>query len=169
MAASGATEAAPNDPLSLLFEEQQRMWRRMLGFPRVVEMAWHTPVGTTPHDVVFEKGTLRLLRYRRETPATQTEPVLFCYALINRPYILDLQPDKSVVRRYLERGFDVYLIDWGVPTDAERGVTLHDYVSDRLKASIDFVLHAHGREDLHVLGYCMGGTMATLFAALHPG
>ena len=41
--------------------------------------------------------------------------MLFCYALINRPYILDLQPDKSVVRQYLERGFDVYLIDWGVP------------------------------------------------------
>ena len=74
-----------------------------------------TRVGTTPHDVVLERGTLRLLRYRRETPAAYAEPVLFCYALINRPYILDLQPDKSVVGSYLRRGFDVYLIDWGVP------------------------------------------------------
>ena len=47
-------------------------------------------------------------------------PVLFCYALINRSYILDLQPDKSVVGRYLERGFDVYMIDWQPPADADR-------------------------------------------------
>src|SRR5882672_11254280 len=92
-----------------LLAGQQRLWRRMLSLPRVVEMAHQTRVGTTAHDVVFEHGALKLLRYRRTTPAVYAEPILLCYALINRAYILDLQQDKSVVGRYLEQGFDVYL------------------------------------------------------------
>ncbi len=151
-----------------LLKEQQRHWRRMLSIPKVLRAAHETRVGTTPHDVVFERGTLKLLRYRRETPATHAEPVLFCYALINRPYILDLQPDKSVVRQYLEQGFEVYLIDWGVPSLADRGLTLDDYVCRLLKDAIDVVLRKHERSDLHLLGYCMGGTMSAMFAALDP-
>jgi polyhydroxyalkanoate synthase len=152
-----------------LFAEQQRMWRRMLSFPRVVEQACETRIGTSPCDVILEKGTHRLLRYRRETPATRAVPVLFCYALINRHYILDLQPDKSVVQRYLERGFDVYIIDWGVPSDADRVLTLDHYVGGFLKEAVERILQEHRRDRLHLLGYCMGGTMATLYAALHPG
>ncbi|MGA8743187.1 MAG: class III poly(R)-hydroxyalkanoic acid synthase subunit PhaC [Terracidiphilus sp.] len=151
-----------------LFAEQQRALRRMLSFTRVVELACETRVGTTSHEVVFEKGTLRLLRYRRETSAAYAEPVLFCYALVNRPYILDLQPNKSVVRRYLDQSFDVYLIDWGVPTDADRGLTLDDYVCGSLMEVVQFILREHGRENLHLLGYCMGGTMSAMFTALNP-
>jgi polyhydroxyalkanoate synthase len=140
----------------------------MMGVPRVFELAFETRIGATPHDVVFESGTIRLLRYRRETPAVHAEPMLFCYALINRHYILDLQPDKSVVQRYLDRGFDVYMIDWGIPSEADRHLTLADYVSGFLAEVVNFILRQHGRSDLHILGYCMGGTMATLYAALHP-
>jgi polyhydroxyalkanoate synthase len=150
------------------FAEQQRNWQRLLSVPRVVELACETRVGGTPHDVVFAEGTLRLLRYRRETPATFSEPVLFCYALINRHYILDLQPDKSVVQRYLDRGFDVYMIDWGIPSDADHRLTLDDYVCEFLARVVDFILREHARRDLHLLGYCMGGTLSALFAAVHP-
>jgi polyhydroxyalkanoate synthase subunit PhaC len=156
------------DQQMALFGEQQRTWRRLLSFPRVAEQACDTRVGTTPHQVVFELGTLRLLRYRRETPAAYSEPVLFCYALINRPYILDLQPDKSVVRQYLDRGFDVYMIDWGVPSDADRHLTIKDYVCGLLKNVVDFIIREHGRNDLHLLGYCMGGTLSAMFNALYP-
>ena len=148
--------------------EGQRTWQRTLNVPRALELACETKGGVTPYDVVLEEGTLRLLRYRRETPATHSEPVLFCYALINRHYILDLQPDKSVVSRYLERGFDVYMIDWGIPSDDDRRLTLRDYVCGFLARVVDFVLQAHERNDLHLLGYCMGGTISTMFAALHP-
>ena len=157
------------EPYATLFAEPRRIWWRMLNIPRVAELARETRIGTTPHDVVFQQGTMRLLRYRRATPATHAQPMLFCYALVNRPSILDLQADKSVVARYLERGFDVYLIDWGVPTDADRGLTTEHYVCTLLRASIDFILDQHGRQDLHLLGYCMGGTLAALFTALHPG
>ena len=119
-----------------LFKEQRRALSCLLSLPRVIETARGPRVGATPSTSCW-RGDASLLHYTRETPATQAEPVLFCYALINRPYILDLQPDKSVVRQYLDRGFDVYLIDWGVPTDADRGLTLQDYVCGFLDRSVE--------------------------------
>jgi len=154
--------------MTALLNEQARAVRRMLSVPRVAELAATTRVGTTPCDVVLEAGTHRLLRYRRETPARYAEPLLICYALINRPYILDLLPEKSIVRRYLEEGFEVYMIDWGVPSDDDRHLTLENYVCGFLNRSIRHVLRERGGEQLHLLGYCMGGTMSALSAALDP-
>jgi polyhydroxyalkanoate synthase len=151
-----------------LLAEQERMLRRMLQVPRVVEVAYQTRVGTTPHDVVLEEGKFKLIRYRRDTPAAFAEPVLFCYALINRSYILDLLPGKSVVGQYLERGFDVYMIDWGIPSDAERTLTLEDYVCGFLAKAVAIIARQHQRSDVHLLGYCMGGTMSALLAAVDP-
>jgi polyhydroxyalkanoate synthase len=151
-----------------LLSAQQRAIRRMLCFPSVLRSALDTRVGITPHDVVFRSGTRSLLRYRRQTPASYSPPVLFCYALINRPYILDLQPGKSVVQRYLDQGFDVYLIDWGVPTQADCGLTLEDYVSRFLDEVVGIILREHSIDALHLLGYCMGGTLAALYTAVNP-
>ena len=145
-----------------------RTWRRLLSYPGAAAVALETRVGTTPCEVVHEAGTHRLLRYRRDTPATWAEPLLCCYALINRPYILDLQPDKSVVRQYLDRGFDVYIIDWGVPAHSDCGLTLEHYVCGFLKEAVELIVRERGRNDLHLLGYCMGGTMSAIFAALYP-
>jgi polyhydroxyalkanoate synthase subunit PhaC len=151
-----------------LFAEQQGIWRRMANVPRLIERACEARVDATPYEVVFKTHTVRLLHYRRMTTADYREPVLLCYALINRPYILDLDPDKSVVRHYLERGFDVYMIDWGVPTYADRGLTLNDYVCGFLMKVVRFIIREHGCGRVHLLGYCMGGTMSALFAARNP-
>jgi polyhydroxyalkanoate synthase subunit PhaC len=151
-----------------LFGELRETSRRLRSLPRVIRQARATEVGTTPHDVVLTRGTFKLLRYRRQKPATYTEPILFCYALINRPYILDLQPDKSIVGKYLEQGLDVYMIDWGVPSDADHRFTIEDYVRGFLRESIAFVLREHEIARLHLLGYCMGGTLAAIFTALQP-
>ncbi|HXT95662.1 MAG TPA: alpha/beta fold hydrolase [Polyangia bacterium] len=163
----GTTEGAAAGGPSL-FAEQQRLWRRMLSAPSVFTLAQTTRVGTSPAEVVLAEGTHRLLHYRRETTATYAEPILFCYALVNRPTILDLQPDKSVVQQYLKRGFEVYLIDWGVPSDADRTLTLEHYVGDFLARAAAAVLDRQGADKLHLLGYCMGGTMAAIHAALRP-
>jgi len=159
--------AAPRG-ISAVFAEQRRLWRNMLSVPRVVDAARDVQVGTTPSTVVLESGTHKLLHYTRATPPTHAEPILFCYALINRPYILDLQPDKSVVRQYLDRGFDVYMIDWGVPSHADRALTLYDYVCGFLDKSVELVRRAHDGKRVHLLGYCMGGTLSALHAALNP-
>lgn len=154
---------------NVLLREQRRSVSRWLSWPRVAAQAFEARAGSSSHDVVMENGSLRLLRYRRTTPASHRTPVLFCYALVNRHYILDLLPDKSVIQRYLQQGFDVYLIDWGIPSDAERTLTLHDYVCGKLAGVVGFIREAHGVEGLHLVGYCMGGTMAALLAALEPG
>jgi polyhydroxyalkanoate synthase len=93
---------------------------------------------------------------------------LVCYALVNRPYILDLQPDKSVIRQLLARGFDVYMIDWGAPTAADRSLRLHDYVCGFLKNVVDFLREQDRVANLNLLGYCMGGAMSTMFTAVYP-
>src|SRR3954447_5862166 len=138
-------------------EEAQKMWQRFFSIPRVVEQAREKKVGMTPHDVVYEEDTLKLLRYRRDTPASYAEPIVVCYALVNRPYILDLQPDKSVIRQLLARGFDVYMIDWGSPTVADKSLRLHDYVCGFIKNVVDFLLEEQGVRNVNLLGYCMGG------------
>jgi polyhydroxyalkanoate synthase subunit PhaC len=150
------------------FAEQRRLWSRLWSVPRVFRQARRTRVGTSPAEVVLTEGTHRLLHYRRETPAIYSQPVLFCYALVNRAYILDLQPDKSVVQQYLKRGFDVYLIDWGVPTESDRGLTLEHYVCGFLQRAAEWIRERRASDRVHLLGYCMGGTMTTLFTALRP-
>lgn len=145
-----------------------RTWHRLLSIPGALAIAEETRVGTAPCDVVYENGTHRLLRYRRTTRAAWVEPVLLCYGLINRPYILDLQPDKSVVGQYLARGFDVFLIDWGVPSHKDRILTLEHYTGGFLKDAIETIRRLHDGLKIHLLGYCMGGTMAAAFTALYP-
>ena len=166
------TRVGPTDlgrhPSAQLLAEQQRMIQRMLHLPRLAELASTTRVGSTPRDVVLEQRHFKLFRYRRSTPARYAEPVLFCYALINRPYILDLLPDKSIVARYLEQGFEVYMIDWAIPTDVDHVLTIEDYVCRFVTDAVTHIVAHHGRQNLHLLGYCMGGTLTALFSALNP-
>jgi polyhydroxyalkanoate synthase len=148
--------------------ETFRAWRRWINAPRVPQVARNVQVATTPHDVVYEEDSLKLLRYRNEHSIDLVEPVLVSFALVNRPYILDLQPNRSVVRQLLKRGFDVYLIDWGIPTAADRTLRLQDYVCDFMKNVADFVCAHSASPKLNLLGYCMGGTMSAMFTALYP-
>src|SRR6187549_1593691 len=113
--------------------ESLRTMRRWLNLPNVPRIARDVKVATTPHDVVYEEDSLKLLHYRNEHSIDFKEPVLVCFALVNRPYILDLQPDRSVIRQLLKRGFAVYLIDWGIPTAADRTLRLQDYVCRFMK------------------------------------
>ena len=122
-------------------------------------------VGHTESEVVYAENTLELHHYEPDERRHGT-PILVVYALVNRPYILDLQPDRSVVRRLLEGGFDVYLLDWGEPTRLDAALDMGDYVGRYLDNVVDAVCDHAGVEAVHLLGYCMGGTMALMHAAL---
>lgn len=150
------------------WDEGFKQWQRLISMPSVVEHATQPKVAGTPHDVVYEKDSLKLYHYHRDTPAVVKEPVMICYALVNRPYILDLQPARSVVRRLLEGGLDVYLIDWGVPTAADKTLGLHDYICGSMHKVADVVCKRSETSNVNLLGYCMGGTMSTIFTALYP-
>jgi polyhydroxyalkanoate synthase len=84
---------------------------KMRLLPNRLEDLASVEVGQTSSEVIYSENKLNLLHYESLTDDLHNTPLLVVYALINRPYILDLQPDKSVVRRFLEDGFDVYLID----------------------------------------------------------
>ena len=124
--------------------------------------------GQTPREMVWAKGKARLYHYKPERQKYPV-PVLFVYALILRPYILDLVPGNSLVEYLLGEGFDVYLLDWGIPDDEDRFLSFEDYVLDYLPEAVENLQKGSGAEGLTLFGYCQGGTMAAMYAALFPG
>jgi len=141
--------------------------RRMINLPSVWQQAQRIKKGATPSEVVYEEDRLKLLHYRGPEPARHRTPLLFVYALVNRPYILDLKTGRSVVAHFVDSGFDTYLVDWGVPTYADRHLTLDDYINGYLENVIDYISERTGSTQVSVLGYCMGGTMSAMYTALH--
>ena len=158
------------------FTEMMKSWqgefdalgKKVAAMPKVAEAAMKATKGCTPHDVIMSESPVRLLRYTGKADKRHGTPVLFVFALVNRPYVLDLLPHKSVVRQYLNAGFDVYMIDWGVPSPADATKTLHDYVEGHLHRAVERVLADTGSDQINLVGYCMGGTMSAMYAALHP-
>jgi polyhydroxyalkanoate synthase len=142
--------------------------RRAALVPDRVEDAASVAVGETPSEVVYRENKLELHRYESLTDHQHRVPVLVVYALINRPAVLDLQPDRSVVRRLLEAGLDVYLVDWGEPSKLDTTLGLDDYVTRYVDDCVDVVRERSGQDAVNLLGYCMGGTMSAMYAALYP-
>jgi poly[(R)-3-hydroxyalkanoate] polymerase subunit PhaC len=126
------------------------------------------PPATTPFDVVDEGGLLRLRHYRGEDRSQPTPPVLLVYSLLKRPYILDLLPDRSMVRSFLRQGFSVYLTDWlpPLPEDAECG--LHTYVNRDLARAVECVRRREQVERISLVGCCLGGLLSAIYTALYP-
>ncbi len=124
-------------------------------------------VGTTPSEVIHEDGPMRLLHFIPIKTKLFPFPVLVVYALVNRYYILDLQPDKSVIRKLLDSGLDVYVIDWGYPSQADRYLTLDDYVNDFMDSAIDIVRKRSAIDKVTLIGVCQGGTFSVMYASLH--
>jgi len=165
------------NPFPFPLDAQRPLWERAAddtesvgAVPDGLETMAEVEVGGTPSEVVYEENKLELHHYEPLVPEEERHdvPLLFVYALINRPYILDLQPDRSVIRRMLEAGFDVYMIDWGEPSDLDTALSLHDYVNRYIDNCVDAVRERSGQDAINIMGYCMGGTMSVMYAALHP-
>jgi len=126
-------------------------------------------VGATPANVVHRENKLSLLRYvaRPEGLAFKT-PIVLVPSLINRHYVLDLMQGKSLVEWLVARGHDVYCIDWGTPDDEDRFVTFDDIADRYIARALRVACTTSGAERAHVLGYCLGGTLALIHAAVRP-
>jgi len=135
--------------------------RALLRFLNGVDWLIRDPtqlVGRTAYDVVFTRDKLAVRRYRAiDIPARHALPLLCVPPLMVKPFIFDLFPGRSLVRFFLDRGFDVYLVDFGEPDAADAYVTLDDYVLDWLPAACRAVRQTSGSRELSALGYCMGG------------
>jgi polyhydroxyalkanoate synthase len=149
-------------------DESLSNFRRMARLPLLLQQAQRVRKGATPSEVVYEYGRHKVRRYPSDKPPRFRTPLLFVFALVNRPYILDLKPGKSVVEHFVRAGFDTYLVDWAIPTDADRFQTLDDYINGAILNIVDFLRERCEVPQVNVLGYCMGGTMSAMFTALHP-
>lgn len=126
-------------------------------------------VGATPADTLHRENKWRLLRYRPAAGGPRhATPVLLVPSLINRHYVLDLQPGRSLVEWLVGRGHDVYLIDWGTPAAEDRYLELDDICDRYIGRALRRTARAAGSERVHVLGYCLGGTLAAMHTALRP-
>ncbi len=126
-----------------------------------------TDVGLSPKDVVWSRGRTELWHYHSDQVSLRP-PLLIIYSLFNKSYILDLRPGNSVVERLIAAGFDVYLLDWGVPDERDAANQLEDYVDSYIPAAIDRVCELSGSDSINLFGYCFGGVLSVLHAAHHP-
>ncbi len=126
-----------------------------------------TRIGVTPRVVIWTHRKTTLYRYRSTTRRHKT-PVMLVFALINRPTIFDLQPGNSFVEFLLHEGFDVYLIDWGVPGDEDQDMGLAEYVCDELAWGIREVRRSSGSADVSLIGWCIGAALSAMYTALAP-
>ncbi len=126
-------------------------------------------IATTPKDLVWSQDKVSLYRYRPLVPQTVGVPVLICYGLIGRWTMTDLQEDRSLVRNLLNLGVDLYVVDWGNPSRADRYLTLDDYILGYLDGCVTEMARRAGVPRVNLLGVCEGGVFTTAFAALEPG
>ena len=134
------------------------LWRRA---PR----GFTPPVGQTPHSVVWTENKWRLLRF---SPATKkfATPILMVPSLINRWYVLDLGPQRSLIEWLVAQGHEVFCIDWGTPGAEDRYLTWDDIAGRYVGRALRIAAKDTGKA--HVLGYCLGGTLATSYVAAFP-
>ena len=125
-------------------------------------------IATTPKDLVWQQDKVSLFHYRPMTGAKIKTPVLICYGLVGRWTMTDLQEDRSLVRNLLNLGLDLYVVDWGNPSRADRYLTLDDYILGYLGDCVDEIARRAGVEKVNLVGVCEGGVFTTAYAALRP-
>ena len=162
---SAATDPTP---VARLRQEVERaIQRRLKGLEYLGSPA--PQVGVTPRRLLHRRGTLGLYHYEPLSDELYRVPLLLVMATTNKANFFDLTPGQSMVEYLMLRGYDVYVMDWNAPTRAESGLRIEDYVLDFIPDSIRRVQQYCGEPDISLIGYCMGGVLSTLYAALHPG
>lgn len=124
-------------------------------------------VGASEKEAVYEEDNLVLYHFKARTKKQNSVPLLIVYALVNRPYMADLQDGRSMIQGLLDEGLDVYLIDWGYPQSADKYLSLDDYINGYIDRCVDVICDNHNRKNINVLGICQGGAFSLCYTALH--
>ncbi len=155
------------DPAKAL-DEALTLQRKLAEGFRTLREVEDVDFGVTDKEAVYREDKLVVYRFKGDRKPTAKRPILIVYALVNRPYMVDLQDDRSLVRNLLALGEDVYLIDWGYPDGADRWLNLDDYINGYIDRSVDAVAAHAGVDRVNLLGICQGGAFSLCYAALHP-
>ena len=130
-----------------------------------------TDIATTPYEIVYQEDRVKLKHYTSIGGSGEQikTPLLVVYALINRETMLDLQPERSVVKNFMQGGINLYMIDWGYPSKKDKFQTIDDHINGYMNNIVDFILEREKTPQLNLMGICMGGTFCVIYCALHPG
>jgi polyhydroxyalkanoate synthase len=125
----------------------------------------------TPRDIVWTRNKSKLYRYRcadGDVEQRRAVPVLLVYGFVLKPYVFDLVPGNSLVEYLVEEGFDVYLLDFGIPRTEDAGLSIEDLVLEHVDGAVHKVLETSGAAEISLLGQSQGGTLCTMYASLFP-
>ncbi len=156
-----------SDPIAVARAQFERiMQRNIKGMNYFASPA--PALGLTPKDNLISRGTMQLYHYRPMVEEVYRVPILMVMATTNRGYIFDLAEGQSFVEFLLQRGYDVFLLEWEPPQQHEKNLSMEDYVLDFLQSAVLRVGQETGEPDISVIGYCFGGLLSLLWASLHP-
>jgi polyhydroxyalkanoate synthase len=119
----------------------------------------------TPRQAVWKKNKATLWYY----PAKQRKykiPLFLIYSMVNQPFILDLAPGSSTIESFVTEGFDVYLIDFGIPGYEDKDLTINDYITQYIQKGVQRALKHSKAKEVTLIGYCLGGTLAAMYTAI---
>jgi polyhydroxyalkanoate synthase len=127
-------------------------------------------IAQTPKQLIWTLNKVKLYRYTPVEPPEKRHrvPLLLVFAIMNRPHVLDLRPGHSFVEYMINQGYDVYLLDWGIPGPEDKDLTYDDYTLDYLPRVVRKVKAVTKSSEFSMLGWCLGALIATLYAALRP-
>lgn len=123
------------------------------------------PVGLTPKETIYKRGTLNLYHYHPLSEEIYRVPILIVMATTNRAYVLDLAPGNSFVEFLLKAGYDVFVMDWDAPRPEESALRLEDYSQTFISECVEQVQQVTGEEEFTLMGYCMGGVLSVIHTA----
>jgi len=149
-----------------LLQETLAMQRKLMDGLTLLPSVEDVEYGVTTREEVWRDGKVALYRFVGGQAPVRRTPLLIVYALVNRPYMVDLQTDRSLVQKLLALGHDVYVLDWGYPDRSERYQTLEDYLLRFVDGAVDHLQAHNGGEPINMLGICQGGVFALCYAAL---
>jgi polyhydroxyalkanoate synthase len=159
-----APTISPSDLVARVNRDLERSLLRARNGVRYVRGSSKPKVGTTPKDTVWQRDKAQLWRYHGG-PVRYGPPILIVHSLVSRSYILDLRPGNSAVEYLVGAGFDVFMLDWGVPDELDANNDIATYVDEYLPRAVAAVQRETGCEEVTMAGYCLGGVIAMLYAS----
>jgi polyhydroxyalkanoate synthase len=119
-------------------------------------------VATTPGKVIYQNDIFQLIQYAQATDSVLKRPLLIVPPWINKFYILDLTPEKSLIRWLVEKGHTVFVVSWVNPDERHAAKGFEDYMTEGILEALDAIEKATGERQVNAVGYCVGGTLLSM-------
>jgi polyhydroxyalkanoate synthase len=165
---AATTQPEQNDVYNDIYSKLAKTAEKLATFNRLINT--EAKIAQTPKEVVWTLNKAKLYRYVPTVPAEKRHkiPLLLVFAIMNRPHVLDLRPGHSFVEYMRDRGYDLYLLDWGAPGPEDKDLKFDDYALEYLPRVVRKIKSVSGSQQFNMLGWCLGALISTLYSALRP-